>query len=337
MAYSVQSDVISAVDLVARISSFAQANGWQQINIPPRGAYDYVVLRKNGVTDVVHIFNTDGDGASDPAPRIAMRASTGYDSLLPLAQQPGVTPSNTLTNALQGPFPTVWMFASGDEINIVVRRSDVNGAYAHMAFGRIQKYGDYVGGTFVDGSFFSTTGFQSGRWEESSDSALWGYGVASQNYVQGFVRADSVEDGLVSQWHRIAHNSGGIGNTLFNAGTGVGPAQSGDVFTGSTYTYHHPEAALVFGADDNTFSGRSVFQPIEVSVRRAGTPIYFSPIGYSAACRFASLAKYDPEQEVTVAGETWMMFPVARKAAPSDGQNAPIGTDNAGFAIRKVV
>lgn len=318
MAYQTSTTIASNQLLIDAIASFAVAAGWTQERNVLTGANRVVTLRKPGTSDYVHIFNTNTS-------EIRMRASVGYDAGATISLQPNVSPADTIVNALVGPYPTVWMFAEGDNVHIVVRRSDITGGYAHVLFGVLSKYGAWDGGTYVDGTYFNTSGSSTGTWGVD-DHAPFGYGYST---TSGYVRCDA--DGAVNKWWATSGNGSGA-----HAWAGVGALSLANMYSANQASPTYDISRWVNAADDNTFSGRSFFHVIDLMVPRAGTPLYCSPIGYPWNLRLASLAKFDPEQEVSVAGETWTVFPIARKAAPSGASGAPIGTDNLGFAIRKV-
>lgn len=323
MAYQLSTTIASNDALINAICLFAAANGWTVDRNGLVGANRTATLHKAGVTDYIHLYNTDDA-------LVRSRVSVGYNASVAPSAQPNVSPADGITNALVGPYPSVWFFADGDEIDVVIRRADIQGAYAHIVFGKIQKYGSYNGGTYADGSFFNVGASSSntGTWGTTDDHGTFGWGRANC----GYMRVDS--DGVENRFFPIFSSSNAPDGKVIS---GVGPIAAANMYSANQTYSTSLEAHIINTADDNIFSGRSVFQNIEFSVRRDGTPAYFSPIGYVKNRRYASLAKFDPEQEVTVGGEVWMMFPVARKAAGSSVNGAPIGTDNNGFAIKKVV
>lgn len=318
MAYQTSTSITSAAQLLDVLASFLSSNGWTVERNTLSGATRTVTLRKTGVTDYIHLYN---DGGS-----IGMCGSTGYDAGQPATDQPGGTVDLTYANVQAGPFPKVWFFANGNEVHVTVRRSDITGAYCHFAFGCLTKYGSYVGGTYFDGSYFNTENTGSGEWN-GSDHGLFGYG----SQFCGSVRVD--HDGYTDRWLKLY---GGFDQQERKAMTQVGPL---DVTNEYTLDQNYPTfelGRLVGAADDNAFSARSVLHTIEVAVRRAGTPVYYSPVGYIDNTRYISLAKFSPEEEITIGSDTWVVFPVARKAEPNPANDAPIGTGVFGYAVRKV-
>lgn len=321
MAYQSSTSIAANQNLIDAIASFAAAVGWTVERNTLVGANRTVTLRKPGVTDYIHIFNTDTGN-------VRMRASVGYDAGLAPSAQPNVSPADTIINALTGPYPVVWFFADGDCVHVVVRRSDITGAYAHIMFGALTKYGAYAGGTYVDGTYFGTSGGGTGAWG-GDDHAPFGLGYT---VTRGYLRCDA--DGVSNRWFPTSASD--AGTTQTHADGGVGPEGSVNMYSGGQGYSTYDITRLVYYADNNTFSGRSFLQLIQINVPRAGSPQYVSPAGFVGNLRYVSLAKFDPEQELSIAGETWMVFPVARKAAGSSTSGAPIGTGIFGFAIRKV-
>lgn len=312
MAHSTSTTTTSVHDLINNLATFALAAGWTVERNTLSGTNRTLTL-KRAETDYIHVFNTSQD-------RILLRGSTGFDAGAVPSAQPGASPGGATVSRVQGPYPKVWFFADGPEVVVVVRRGDQNSAYASFAFGALAKYGTYSGGTYFDGTYFDqVTGGSSGRWQNQRDHGLLAYGVGSS----GYVRADA---DAVGQWHRIGEDA---------------LVQSGPLVAANAYTTNQTAAVfsvarLIGAADDNVFSGRSMLYPVELTVRRAGSPAYFSPVGASGLLRAASLAKFAPEDELSIASETWALFPTVSKRAQSDAVDAPQASDNVGFAVRKV-
>lgn len=313
MAHSTSTSTESVHDLIDNLATFAAAAGWVVERNTLSGTNRTLTL-KRPESDYVHVYNTSQG-------QLLMRASTGYDGALAPAAQPGVTPEDCITARLTGPYPKVWFFSEGSEVVVVVRRADQNGAYASFAFGVIQKYGSYAGGTFIDGTYFDSSEGGSGRWNGSGfDHGLLAYGTSGA----GYVRADA--DGVSGQWLRLATAA-----ALVQSGPPGVANMSSTNQAGATFSV----ARLMGAADDNAFSGRSMLFPIEIAIRRAGTPTYYSPAGVVSTVRAVSLAKFAPEDELSIASETWVVFPIVNKRAETDASGDPHASGNVGFAVRK--
>lgn len=324
MAFQTSTSITSPDQLIDALATFAAANGWTVERNTISLASRTLTLRKPGVSDYIHVYNTSTN-------EILLRASVGYDAGQAPPSQPNVTPTACASNSLAGPYPNVWFFANGDEINVVVRRADTTGAYSLFAFGVLSKYGAYDGGTFVSGSYFNQSGPNSGEWDWTYDNALFGM-TGSSNTNYGYIRIDA--DGASNRWVPIRQSSD---STVIQTFSGVGNLNRSSVYGANNLYSTFELARWAIAGDANTFSGRSFLHVVEFLVRRTGTPAYHSPVGYVANTRFVSLAKFDPEQEISIADESWIVFPVVRKATESSASGAPNASGNHGFAIRKVV
>ncbi|MEN5291260.1 hypothetical protein [Stenotrophomonas lactitubi] len=67
--------------------------------------------------------------------------------------------------------------------------------------------------------------------------------------------------------------------------------------------------------------------PLCVSVR--------SPIGEVIGLRACYLEKLEPEQEITIGDETWVVIPWVRKLTMASGSDQPPASNAYGWAIRK--
>lgn len=317
MAYQVVSALANSRAVVEAFADFAVANGWTQVYRTTAGSVTSVGLHIPGTTDYIHLWN-------DAAGQILSRISVGYDSAQGPSTQPGPSPANCITNTQgAGPFPRTFMFAMGSELDLIILNA-ASATYAHIAIGCVTKYGTYDGGTYADGTYFPTSGSTVGNW------GAGGHGVLGFNRLaqSGFLRADT--DGRANFYHAF-------GETVTNEQgviTGIAPEDANAINMGIADGRGTGFLSrLLYAGDNNTFSGRSFLQPIEMQVRRAGTDPYVSPAGYLQNRHLVSLAKFEPEQEVPIAGATWKVFPVVRKAGMANNQTLH-ATGNIGYALR---
>lgn len=317
MAYQELTSVANPQTLINDICTFAAANGWTVERNNLVGSARTATIRISGTTDYIHIFN---DGSSDV---LRHRISIGYDGGLAPSAQPNVTPRDSYCDLRAGPMPKVWMFANGNVLHVVVAIS-LASTYRMMSFGMLDKIGDYDGGTFSESGFHTQDGYQ--YYVSPGAHAHFGQSAATGDGA-GWLRADCVIDGRTNNFQPFgAYTEGGEDET-------TGQRMCWTFWPSSA----EAKGRIISMADDNTFSGRSIFQPIHVFVRRKGSPAYYSPAGSVPDIRFASLKKFDPEQEVSIGSDVWKIFPGVRKA-PQIGPGAGLisASGNLGYAILKV-
>lgn len=316
MAFQESTSVAGAPEAIDIICTFAAANGWTVERNNLVGALRTATLRIPGVTDYIHLYNLD-------AVTLRHRISVGYDGGLAPSAQPDVSPTDGTCDLRVGPIPKIHAFATGNVIHVAFNIS-IAATWRFLSFGLMDKLGTYDGGTYCDASYFpdGNEGISFAQ-----HHVLLGAG-REQN--SGFVRADCVADSRANFFHAF----GDIAINGDNALTGQRGARTN--WPKGSGAGNGERGRLIMGADDNTFSGRSVFQPIDVYVRRLGVPSYYSPAGQVPGIRFASLAKFDVEQEVTIGGDVWKMYPVVRKGPEGGvlaGGNARSGIY--GYAVLK--
>ncbi|PJL35536.1 hypothetical protein [Stenotrophomonas maltophilia] len=326
MAYAEFTNVSNVQTLIDLVVQFAQANGWAVERNSLSGANRTATLRIPGVSDYVHLFNYDQQS-------LLSRISIGYDGGQPPSTQPLVSPRDVSTYQLVGPFPRLKLFANGNAIHVAIAQA-VAGEYRHHAFGVLDKAGDYVGGTYVEGTYWARTGSWSGRITSSAPNVVL-FGHTTQAAGGGHVRADSIEEGRANCYHLICGYYGWSLGAEGHAGSGVGTIDQANGITGNSSYDSLWLGYALRGTDDNTFSGRSVLHPIQLTVRRVGSTPYHSAIGQVVGLRACYMEKLEPEQEITVGDETWVVFPWLRKLAMSNNTNAPPASGNYGWAVKK--
>lgn len=325
MAYIEHANVANLHTLIDLVAQFCAANGWTVERNTLSGTNRTLTLRLPGVSDYVHLYNTDQIS-------LKSRVSVGFSAAAVPGSQPNVSPFDGNSNVQAGPYPRLKLFANGTAVHVAIATATA-GEYRHHAFGVLQKAGDYVGGTYADGTYWGQlTGSYSGYLSSNGNTrALFGHNTTSTGC--GHLRADSAEDGRSNSFHRISNYYSGALGTEGTACTGIGSLGQSTT-SQNTYDLMWLGRALG-GADENIFSGRSVFHPITMSIRRAGASPYLSPVGVVVGTRACSIAKLEPEQEVTIGDETWVVFPWLRKLAMSTTSNSPPATGNYGWAVRK--
>lgn len=308
MAYQENTTVASPDVLIDTLMTFCATAGWTVLRNTVAGSSRTATLHKPGVTDYIHVYNLD-------AAYVRMRISIGYDDALPVEQQPNVSgESRTLLNA--GAYPKAFMFASQDQVWVAVGIA-ASGEYRHFTFGRLEKAGAYTGGTYADGTVWPGGNYHA-TWTQNHYPFQADY---QSNTSYGYLRVDVPDDGKANNFFLLGRTTSG--NT-HEAAYGEAGANG-------------RAARLALNADDNAFSGRSILHTIPVFVGRTGSQLYYSPAGVVQDVRICSLNKFEPEQEVPIAGDLWKVFPIVAKRAMNTAQGVqPAASGDYGFAIKKV-
>lgn len=327
-------------NVVDALRVFAEANGWTVMRNTLVGNNRTVTL-KRPETDYVHIYNSTTDN-------IRLRGSIDYDG--------GIAPDATAgrsgraeSNIGTGPYVKLYMFAGAAPSAHVyfVVESAAGATYYHGAFGMVEKLDAWTGGTFIDCSFWplGPTNANVFRYENGGAStvhALFGTDFRTNATPAdltgvGGVRCDIPEDSRVNTWAGFTRVNGGLHN-------GVTSLVDFAVCSGVNYSYGADALSaqpsnLTYGAfynDDNVFSNRSVFRPIELAVVRIGG--YLSPIGRAPNVRFCNISKFTDTQEITIGSDVWKVFPMVRRGTGALAPpNHTAGSENFGYAYKKVV
>lgn len=311
MAYQENATVATPDVIINNLASFCAGAGWTVERNNLVGTNRTLTLRKAGVTDYIHVYNTD-------ATQVRMRISIGYDALLPPATQPNVSGENRTTLGA-GAYPKSFMFASQDQVWVVVAIA-ASGEYRHFTFGRLEKMGAYTGGTYIDGTAWPNTQYYA-TWTQNT----WPFsstftGAQTGFRSPGYLRCDIADDAKENYFFRME----GVRDSPEHA---FGEAGS-----------NGREARLTQFADENAFSGRSILHAIPIFVGRVGTVLYHSPAGVVQDVRICSIQKFDPEQEFTIGTDTWKVFPIVGKRPMNTVVNLvqPAASGNYAYAIKKI-
>lgn len=306
MAYQEVNSVATPEVLINHLVNFCEGAGWTVMRNVESAGQRTATITKPGLTDYIHIYNTE-------TAFVRMRISVGYDPGLPLASQPNVSGEHKTLLGVGG-YPKTFMFASQNQVWVVVAIA-ASGEYRHFCLGLLEKAGEYTGGTYVDGTYWTRGGYAA-TWAGNK----WPFqDVSTATFADvGFIRVDVPDDGRSNFFYRV-----GADVAVERARGGVGA----DALS----------AQLSVFADDNAFSGRAILHPLTVFVARTGSQLYYSPAGTVHDVRTCSIQKFEPEQEITIGTDVWKLFPIiAKRAMNSTPGVQPGATGNYGFAIKKV-
>lgn len=334
MAY--QSGTASSMnDLMSVLSTFCVANGWTQDQYQAAsgtGTHGKLSLHK-GTVYVHYQWNPNITSS------IGVYQSLGFiDSSTNIWRHtddsgtgPSSTPSvawdgssfhyfNTISKIGDGPYTSYAFFQGDDYVHVALEYAP--GSYRHFGFGMLEKFWDWTGGAYVYGHC---------QWVSiaSANNALLlgsGYPATTSSKCRATINVEGLPgQGVGSKWggfmpqrttfdttDRAGYNlrimwggapGGPIGSVFNNK-----PSNSGDGFL--------------------PMSANAVFYR---NITPEPDEVYF--MGFQPDVRTLNMKNYNPKDEISVAGDTWVIFPAVRKQF----LNVSAESRNLGIAYKKVV
>lgn len=264
----------SPADMLAKLATFAAANGWTVTNVAGGGKH----FSKSGVEFGIAATGTD----------IATRGCNGVATGSLFDAQPnhsGVTHAMTLG---AGPFSSYTVYSSsessGEQLHLVIEIS--SGVYRHWTSGSLVKYGTWTGGQYTDSMqldpsnpFYANYPFQGQhRYIFDSDGA---------SLPLGQIRADI--DGATNNW------------LVFHQNWATNHAR-GDIRTSGM----HGSLANQIGYQ--RWNLMTTLYPIEIAVNRPGN--LYSLAGRVPNMRSVSMRNLSPGQVLNIGGDDWQCWPL---------------------------
>ena len=246
---------------------------------------------------------------------ILANTSTAWSKNTALVSQTGAHSLNARYRTTATPVKA-WMFADGYSCHVVI--NPTAGAYHHLSFGRLEKFGTYTGGEYVAASYLPSATFLNSTWimphywknngtPSYNNSVRVTYGglqVAAQGYI-GASDANNFNCGF--------------------AGTS-GAGQAGATLYGDPL-WRQP----------NSYNGRAVIMPPQYFLAydklSAITPEGWIPIGQVSNCGYINMENINPED---VTNDDWVVFPLCMKNPVNPIlANYEVDTQNIGLAYKK--
>lgn len=326
-------------DLVSKLFTFAVANGWTQDQLDTtnnkaalhKGSV-YISFRWSTATpNNLALYqalgytggNDPGNHPDDSGNGFVTGTDTGTGSL---------DRSRALSNIGNGPYPHYYFFldTAPDYIHIVVEFS--TGIFRHASFGEVNKVGTWTGGEYCYGSCQVTGQGVTDTSNLMSLDGLW-FNLATSGAQAGTShRGPTIHmEGVFAQpgsskWGKVYNNTS-TNPALFlpdRAGNPVqrllGGFKSGPIASGVGWVKANVSNGFV-----PMYAIGFYYWDISLS------PEQFSLLGFLPDTKGVNCAGFAPAQEVTIGGETWMIFPVSRKA----DTNAVDDSRNIGIAYKK--
>lgn len=278
-------------DLLDKLRAFAAANGYTVNRFEDVGSLGVTYnlnLEKSG-----KFYNFEGDVADDS---INLSLSTSYaDVGFSFQENDSRSAAWVQVNAIPGPYPNYWFIKDDYCIHVVIEIS--TGIFRHLHFGELIKFGDYVGGEYICGLWWS----QGADIDHPRDSA---HAVPFSDYSNSGSGATNRRGGVV----RADHSSISPNWAIFGDSGGADWAR-GDIM-GQMNIYMLEDSP-------NTLNQVIALLPIGVYVNDGSNNYY--TVGQVSNMRACDIENINPKEDVL---STWKIFPLTAKNGPPGQPNS---------------
>lgn len=313
-------------DLFSKLTTFAVAAGWTN----DHSASDRLFLTRSGVSVAFRWSTTSPTCAGVYHHTAFISSGTDPGNHTNDSGQGAISGTNAtlLTGrhvALVNSTMTYWFFESDvsgvNYLHAVVEIAALQ--YVHFGFGDLVKHGTWTGGQYSYGQRVSGAQAISGAIDSDASYLLDGLGTGATSLpFLGVVHAESLPNQTASgKWGvcwsgglSAGNDRGGTAREFFVGGYRAGPTQ---------YLFNR------FGGSD--VSGITPLTSIEVWYRNRSLARWH-PLGVMPDCRSFNIEFWSGGQEVTIGGDTWIVFPASQKSESA----ATNQTLNLAVAYKKV-
>lgn len=297
----------SYADLLTRIHTFLQANGWTL-----SGAVIYkgnVFAQLTANTDDLRVKG--GQGESGGA---LVTPFSGYGRIYSQAYGDNVA------------FPATYHFfvhTNPDVFVCVLNYVTLNCQW--LTFGELNKVGIWQGGQYYGASYTSAPTdwtVQFHNWYCDATDKNGHYRAIGLGY---FWAADDNNGDYYGNLHMVCDLDGAVGDWIDNHGLQGGPNFNGSFLARDLVPY-----------GPNTFNSQATLVPVHVYASRPD--VFCSILGETGHTRYINIKHYNIGDIITLGAEKWMVFPHQKKSSSTltDG-NTILESGNTGllgFAVR---
>lgn len=337
MAYQTGS-ATDLADLLDKLNTFAVANGWTLDEFDTvNGDWaisknDIFVSGRWNVATPLHLSLHQAlafDGASTLPGDHTDDSGHGYNATSSHVNTL-LDDERHVSDIGDGPFPSYHFFehnAGPAYIHVVVQSEA--GIYKHFGFGELSKVGDWTGGEYCYGYYQSTGTSQTAV---SNNSVMLFDGINNGNMVNiGQRNATMHVEGLPGMG--ASDKWGAIVGSLSIAGLSSDLDGNGNPLTHMLGGFRGGPVARWWGqlTEGSNSIGFVPMYPINVWHYQSSNA-RVRLLGHMPDVRGISLRNFSDEEEVVIGGDTWVLFPSARRTP----DNIPHRTYHQGIAYKKV-
>lgn len=262
------------------LASFAQAQGWtiHFSGARPAGlSGTALIVSKNGLAPTTFFFTP-----SDTQYQIYIY---GHDPYTGAGSQPSESTTNRskaiTVNRISTTFPSYYFFA-GDTYLYVVLETTI-GEFRHFGCGMLNTFGDVGGGHFVCGNIWQT-----GTNQTNPSQNSWGlYSAAVSDLRATYYGQTNIWSGTASNMLDFFPNEGA-----------------------SSTTSNTPVIAAT-----SAYTLRPIMSSVIWRARATSSSTTYTPYGIAPNWRIVPLGNLNPKETIALGNDTWLVFPVLRKAA----------------------
>ena len=331
----------SMADFITKLDAFLTTNGWTQDRLVT-GSGEWAIS-KAAVSDTVRLAAQWDTGT--PGNLGLYQYLGAYNiGLAPYAQADDSgngaqsTSNATLGTARHVPLGSTpiqyWAFEEDHYFHVVVESS--SGQFRHFGAGQLSKFGDWTGGTYVYGQRIAGTSTSQVGLQLVDTSLLDGIAMdginPTTNDMELYVATLHCEGlpGQVASGKYAVH----MGN---QASGNLGNDRQSTPIARSHFVGGHrggPWARVLSRFEGSDLSGHLPMYPIGSMYWRRGNSDAYGPMGVMKDVRGVSIRDYVGGQELTIGGDTWVIFPVRTKWSGSGAHTST--TDYQGIAYKKI-
>lgn len=309
-------------DLLAKLDVFATTThgGWTGYTVNPQTTDGWFELHKGSLSASMK-YPTDAEG---PPEHMSVHQATGFinDATAPGAHTADSgngfntgTINHTNANLLaercvsqigNGPFPSYHFFADDtaprDYIHVVVQ--PVSGMFRHFGFGLVEKFGDnWVGGEYAYGCFIDQS-TSAAMVDPNHQCLLDGLGSTADRLRAATMRITS---GLANQSPAVWAVSAQLASASLLNDT------AGNIRRQIHGTFRAGMEPRGFGNPIGSFSSGVIPLYSIGAYYRDPSNDRVNLLGYMSDVRALNIRNFEPEQEITIGSDVWVIFPLSIK------------------------
>jgi len=287
-------------DLMARVKTFAEANGWTTLYSAPVIGFEATRNNwafKKTIQSVERFFYMQ---AQDDTLEINIMGMTGWDNSSAAVMddaevQPGHTANWAQSNYLQVPMRRYWIFGDTDYIHVVIEIT--TNVFGHFGVGVVTKQAPYIGGEYIYGTWnYTYNGTPGGVTHQYNGWPFDSYPDHESTHPASYGAIRAVGDGAPDGWYYFT-NSDHTDVRIAKGQTRMG-------------SYAHD---LIERSGPIDYSGQGMLVPNYLFARYYNID-QWGYIGRPQGMRVCNMTAFSPAESFLIGSDTWWAFPIRSTA-----------------------